>query len=142
MRTQILANSIISGCAGSRAERGRHSAQAERRCGAHECTRSVLHSDFKGRNVAQELYQNVPVLMLCYLLKIFSFRVTNFFFRHRSCCCWSCCCFCCMYLRRNSRGALRAPVEVRGKVHTAEAAAAPAAAGSVTDCHATVKHAN
>ena len=47
-----------------------------------------------------------------------------------------------MYLRRNSRGALRAPVEVRGKVHTAEAAAAPAAAGSVTDCHATVKHAN
>ena len=38
-----------------------------------------------------------------------------------------------MYLRRNSRGALRAPVEVRGKVHTAEAAAAPAAAGSVSE---------
>ena len=36
-------------------------------------------------------------------------------------------------LRRNSRGALRAPVEVRGKVHTAEAAAAPAAAGSVSE---------
>ena len=37
------------------------------------------------------------------------------------------------YLLRSSRGALRAPVEVRGKVHTAEAAAAPAAAGSVSE---------
>ena len=29
----------------------------------------------KGGNVAQELYQNGSVLMLCYLLKIFSFGV-------------------------------------------------------------------
>ena len=29
--------------------------------------------------------------------------------------------------------ALRAPIQVRGKVHTAEAAAAPAAAGSVSE---------
>ena len=47
-----------------------------------------------------------------------------------------------LYVFTSYRWALRAPVEVRGKVHTAEAAAAPAAAGSVTDCHATVKHAN
>ena len=33
-----------------------------------------------------------------------------------------------MYLLRNSRGALRAPVEERGKIHTAEAAAEAAAA--------------
>ena len=40
-----------------------------------------------------------------------------------------------MYLRRNSRGMIRTPAEVCGKVHTgtAEAAAAPAAAGSVSE---------
>ena len=32
----------------------------------------------KEGNVAQELYQNVTVLMSCYLLKIFSFRVKKF----------------------------------------------------------------
>ena len=35
-----------------------------------------------------------------------------------------------MYLRRNSRGALRAPVEVRDEIHAAEAAVEAAAASA------------